>query len=232
MTNSKDKKRAGDIIEKILEITHEAYLQKTIDGPVEEALAAFEYDANIQMNYINFINTVTDFLCHIYLKAPGTNQNLSRDQNCAESLLIIDQAFGTHDIRGYEVAFAEAFVDLGSVLSKIAGFIITKRRERYIRWVYTTCIDPLNWPDKCLIAEMFIEKWRSFLPSSILSCTAAQLADVLPQLFKAVQSTEAMVQRTIGSDIGCYQFSEMVESILPLFQIGETESSVSGKNAL
>jgi len=44
MTNSENRKRATAIIEKILELTDEEYLQGRIDRPLEKVLAAFEYD--------------------------------------------------------------------------------------------------------------------------------------------------------------------------------------------
>jgi len=205
MTNSKNRKRATAITEKILELTDEEYLQRRIDRPVEKVLATFKYDTNARINHRYFMDTVSDFVHRIYLASPGTSQDLSRSEACAEALFIIEKAFGTHDVQGYDAAIVEAFNDFESVLARIAGFIVSRTRERYIRWVYATCIDPFNWRTKCLIAEILVEKWKPFLPPSILSCTSAQLADALPQLFSAAQSTEIMVKKTMTSDTEFYE---------------------------
>jgi hypothetical protein len=218
MTNSKERKRATAIIEKILELTDEEYLQGRIDRPVEKVLAAFEYDRNALMSHRYFMDTASDFVRRIYLHGPGTSQHLSHTQACTEALIIIEKAFGSHDVQGYDAAIVAAFTDLESVLLRIAEFIISRTRKRHIRWVYATYINPFNWPTRCLIAEILIEKWKPFLPPTILSCTPAQLVDSLPQLFSAAQSTEIMVKKTMTSDTEFYEFSEMLEPILPLSQ--------------
>ena len=218
MTNSEDIKRATAVIEKILELTDEEYLQHRIDRPVEKVLAAFEYDSNASINHIYFIDVVGDFVRRIYLHGPGISQDLSQSQASAEALFIIENAFGSHDVQGYDAAIVDAFNDFESILTRMAGFIIARSRERHIRWVYATCIDPSDWPTKCLIAEILIETWKPFLPPSILSCAPAQLADSLPQLFSAAQSTSITVKKTMATDTEFYEFPEMIDQILPLSQ--------------
>ena len=210
MTNSKERKMATAIINKILELTDEEYLQGRIDRPLEKVLAAFEYDPNARINHRYFMDIVADLVRRIYLKGFGSSQHLSHTQACTEALIIIEKAFGSHDVQGYDAAIVAAFTDLESVLARIAEFIISRTRKRHIRWVYATYIDPFDWPIKCLIAEILVEKWKPFLPPSILSCTPAQLADALPQLFSAAQSTEIMVKKTMTSDTEFYEFSEML----------------------
>jgi len=205
MTNSKNRKRATAIIEKILELTDEEYLQRRIDRPVEKVLAAFEYDAKALINHCYFMDIVADFVHRIYLHGLGSSQDLSRSQACTEALIIIEKAFGSYDIQGYDAAIVAAFTDFESILTGMAEFIISRTRGRHIRWVYATCIDPFNWLTRCLIAEILVEKWKPFLPPSILSCTPAQLADALPQLFSAAQSTEIMVKKTMTSDTEFYE---------------------------
>ena len=205
MTNSKERKRATAIIEKILELTDEEYLQHRIDKPAEKVLATFEYDTNARINHRYFMDTASDFVRRIYLHGPGTSQHLSHTQACTEALIIIEKAFGSHDVQGYDAAIVAAFTDLESVLARIVEFIISRTRKRHIRWVYATYINPFNWPTRCLIAEILIEKWKPFLPPTILSCTPAQLVDSLPQLFSAAQSTEIMVKKTMTSDTEFYE---------------------------
>ena len=201
MTNSKNIKRATAIIEQILELTDEEYLQARIDKPVENVLAAFEHDINARITHRYFMDTVSDFVRRIYLHGPGISQTLSQSQASAEALFIIENAFGSPHVQGYDAAIIDAFDDFESILNGMAGFIITRTREKHIRWVYSICIDPFDWPTRCLIAEILIRTWKAFLPHSILSCTPNQFADVLPQLFDAVRSTESFVRKTMGTDL-------------------------------
>ena len=202
MTNSKNIERVTGIIEQILELTDEEYLQSRIDKPVENMLAAFEYDINAQISHRYFMDTISDFVRNIYLHNPGISQDLSRSQASAEALSIIEKAFGSNRVQGYDAAIVDAYGDFESILTGIAGFIITRTREKHIRWVYSICIDPFDWPTRCTIAEILIKMFEPFLPSSILSCSPSQLADVLPQLFDTVRATESIVRKTMNSDMG------------------------------
>jgi len=201
MTNSKKIRRATAIIEQIFELTDDAYLQRRIDKPVEKVLAAFEQDINARITHRYFMDTVSDFVRRIYLHGPGISQNLSRSQASAEAMFIIEKAFGSPHVQGYDAAIVDAFNDFESILTGMAGFIIAWTREKHIRWVYATCIDPFDWLTRCLIAEILIKTWKAFLPPSILSCIPSQFADVLSQLFDAVRSTESLVRKTMGSDL-------------------------------
>ena len=201
MMNSKNTKRATAVIEKILQLSDEEYLQNRIDRPIEKVLSNFEYEANAQITHHHFMNTITHFVGQIYLYGFGNKQHLSQTQAGAEALFIIEKAFGSADVPGYDVAIVEAFTDFGSILTGIARFFISWTRKKHIRWVYTTCLDPLDWQIKCLIAEILIKMWEPFLPPTILSCSPSQLTNVLPQLFDAVQSSESFIQKTMGAGL-------------------------------
>ena len=226
MTNFRDKKRAVAVIEEVLELTDEEYLQRLIDKPVEKVFASFEFDRNARVSHYYFMDVVGDFVRRIYLDGLGVSQNLSRSQARAEALIIIERAYQSQDVQGYYAALAEAFNGIESVLARIAEFIITRTRERHIRWVHSSRIDPFDWPTRCLIAEILIERWGPFLPPGIRSCNSAQLADALPQLFNAVTSTVSIVRKTTGAGIEFYQFPEMHKPFPPLFGSEEPKSTV------
>lgn len=226
MTNFRDKKRAVAVIEKVLELTDEEYLQRLIDKPVEKVFASFEFDRNARVSHYYFMDVVGDFVRRIYLDGLGASRNLSRSQARAEALIIIERAYQSQDVQGYYAALAEAFNGIESVLARIAEFIITRTRERHIRWVHSSRIDPFDWPTRCLIAEILIERWGPFLPPDIRSCNSAQLADALPQLFNAVTSTVSIVRKTKGAGIEFYQFPEMHKPFPPLFGSEEPKSTV------
>jgi hypothetical protein len=201
MTNSKNTKRANAIIHQIFELTGEEYLQQKIDRPIEEVLSAFEHDFNARITHTYFMDTVSGFVRKMYLKGPGTRQNLSRRQATAEALFIIEKAFGTPQVGGFEAAIVEAFVDFELVLNRLAGFIISWNREKHIRWVYTTTLDPLDWQTKCLIAEILTRMSQAFLPPSILSRSSSQFANALPKLFDVLQSNESIIRKTVGAKL-------------------------------
>jgi hypothetical protein len=201
MTNSKNIKRATAIVEQIFELTDEKCLQIKIDRPIEKVLEAFEHDINARITHRYFMDTVSDFVRRIYLSGTGIRQNLSRTQANAEALFVIEKAFGSPQVGGFEAAIVEAFGDFESVLNRLAGFIISWNREKHIRWVYATYLDPSDWRIKCLIAEILIEMWGAFLPPSILSCSPTQFAESLPHLFNALRSTESLVRKTMGTDL-------------------------------
>lgn len=218
MTNSENSKTATAIINKVLELTDEAYLQRQIDTPIEKVLSDFEIDSNAKITHRNFMDILTDFVGRIHVSGPGSTQYLSRSQASAEAFFIVEKALGTPDVPGYDAALVEAFDDVESVLQKIAGFILFMIRDRHIKWVYATCIGCLDWPTKCLITKILVKKYKAYLPQTILSCSPAQFVDALPQLFSAVQSTESAVKNTLGSHPEFHASSETLGPILPLFK--------------
>jgi hypothetical protein len=230
MTNSNARLKADSIIHKVFELTDEEYLRRWVDGPIEKAAAGFGFNPETQVTHQIFIRVTGEFVRHVHEHGLKPRQILSDVQARTEATAILEEGYQNPNARGYYASFLDAsnpnLNGLEFILDQMTQFIIARARERHIRWVYSSRIDPSDWPTKCLIAQILIERWGAFLPSSVLSCTPAQLADFLAELFDALCFASSMVRKALGAEIDLSSVPEMLESILPLSGQKGTERSV------
>ena len=204
MRNSKDREKANATIKDVLELTDEAYLQRLIDEPVEEILSGFEFDKDGGFNHQNFLNIMADFVQRLYLKSPGIKQELSYSGACAEALDIIEKVYRNHDSPAYDAAIVDAMDDISNVLGRMAEFIISRLRKIHTDWVYRSRVDLLNWPARCLIAEILISQWAPYLPPMIRSSKPTHLANAIPHLLKLINSNNHIINKRITTGIDIF----------------------------
>lgn len=212
MTNS-DLCKTEAIIEKVFELTSDEYLQHFIDEPIEKAQRNFEFDDKAFVTYRTFFQVTGNFVRHIYKDGLRPGQILSDSQARAEALAIIEEGYQNVHAKGFDAAFLDASdpnqTGLGPVLAHLKEIITARARLKRITWVYSSCIDPSDWPTKCLIAEILLERWGRLFPPSLLAYTPAQLADALPYLFDALRRTKHIAGKVMRGDMPLYELSEM-----------------------
>lgn len=201
MRNSKDKKKADAIIEEVLELTDEEYLERFVDEPVEAILAGFEFDRNARFSNQHFLDVMAGFVQRLYLEGPGIKQNLSHLGACAEALNIIETVYRNQDSPAYDAAIVDAIDDISNVLARMTEFITNRLRKIHLRWVYRSRIDLLNWHARCLIAEILISQWASYLPPMICSSKPIHLADAIPHLLKLISANNSIINKRITTGI-------------------------------
>ena len=214
MTNSNARLKADSTINKVFELLDEEYLCHRVDEPIEKAAAGFGFNQETQVTHQIFIRVTGEFVRHVYEHGPKPRQILSAVQARTEATAILEEGYQNPHARGYYASFLDALNPnlngLEFVLDQMTQFIIARARERHIRWIYLSRIDPSDWSTKCLIAQILIERWGAFLPSSLLSCTPAQLADSLPELFDALCFASSMVREAIGAEIDLSSVPEIL----------------------
>jgi len=214
MTNSKNRREAEAIIKRVFELIDEEYLHHRIDEAIEEAAKNFNYNETATVRHQTFLQLTGDFVRHIYEHGFRLRQITSVSQARAEALAILESGYESLEARGYEAAILDAsnpkLNGLEYVLGQMTEFITFRARHRHIRWVYSSRIDPSDWPIKCLIVEILLERWGPFLPSTVLTCTTAQLANSLPELLEVLRCTTNIVRKTMGADTNLSTFSEML----------------------
>ena len=201
MKNSKNKEKADAIIKDVLELIDEEYIQRFINGPVEKILYGFEFDRDSGFNHENFLKIMADFVQRLYLKGPGIKQNLSYPGACAEALDIIEKVYRNHDSPAYDAAIVDAIDDISNVLGRVAEFIINRLRKIHIQWVYQSRINPLDWSDRCLIAEILTNQWAPYLPPMIRSSKPTHLADAIPHLLKLISSNNIIINKRMTAGV-------------------------------
>jgi hypothetical protein len=79
------------------------------------------------------------------------------------------------------------------ILSRLANILIMLARERYIKWIFASKIDSLDWSTKCNIARNIIIQNHRYLPAEIIDCPPGILAGQLPDLLQATASSKLTV---------------------------------------
>jgi len=205
MTNSEGKRKASAIIEEVFEKTSEEYLQLRIDDPIEKASASFEFDRDAPIAHQTFTQVTTDFVRYLHEQGLWFGQTMSAVEACAEAVAILEEGYQAPHGRGYYAAFLDAsnpnLSGLEYVLAQMAEYITALARSRHIRWVWTSRMELADWPTRCLIAEILLERWKPFLLDNLCTCPPAQLAGHLSELINLGLSTNRMVTKMQGSNI-------------------------------
>ena len=203
MTNSEAKENALKLIDEILELINEETIRNFIDEPIEKALNSFNFEVKDPVTYKKFINFTGSFVRVFYEHIPWCLQKPSHGQACAEAMHIMEAGYQSSHTRGFYAAFLDArnplINGLEFVQLQISEIIKARLKMKYTRWVYVTRIECADWITRCSIVEILFARWKPFLPSDILMCPPAQLADHIPDLIDILESTDNMVSEILGT---------------------------------
>ncbi len=114
---------------------------------------------------------------------------------------LFETRYRTANGSGFHLAYLDALEDTESVLSHMAGGVVSHLRERHTRWRYSKWIAGLEWDDKCEFVKTLFDR-TPFLPESILKCPPASMADRIFELISAVVYADKAVQSLIFGDTG------------------------------
>ena len=190
--------RAEKIVDEILRLTDEEYLQCLIDEPIEKAAFEFEFEEIKPVTHRTFLSVTASFVRHIYKGALLVPKTLSLAQAGAEAIAILEDTYQNVDTKGYYAAFIDASIrqsGLEFVLAHMAESIASTERAKHLRWACARLMDPWEWPERCLMAEILLERWKPFLPPQIKDCSPAQLVDHLPEWISTLHGVDSMVKK-------------------------------------
>ena len=209
MTNS-ERKRAEAIIEEVFEKTSEEYLQLRIDEPIEKTATSFEFDRTAPVTHQTFNQVTRDFVRHVYQKALWGWQKMSAGEALDEAVAILERGYPAAPGQGYDTAFVDAsnpnLNGLEYILTQMARHITLMEREKHIRWVCASRMELSDWPTRCLIAEILLQRWEPFLPENVRICSPVQFAHHLPGLINVGLSIDRTVSKMLEANIDFCDF--------------------------
>jgi len=202
MMNFDFRSEAERIIDEVFDLVSEEHLIRSIDEPIEEAAASFDFHGYVPVTPEIFTTGTGDFVDHVYRHGLSIPRVMSTSQAQAEALQILERGYQSAQGRGYDIALLDALNPdhdgLEFVLGQMAQLIITMARTRHVRWVFSSFIESAEWASRTLMAEILLERWGLFLSPSIVNCAPDQLADHLPELINLLISTDRMVNKMLG----------------------------------
>ena len=136
-------------------------------------------------------------------------QELTASQATAEAVAILEEGYQSSLNRGYYAAYLDAlkpYLGLEYVLGQMAGHIIAMARTKHVEWVYASRMELSDWPVRCLIAEILLERWRRSLPEDVRGCSPTRFAHLLPELIILGLSANRTIDKTRGTSLDFWNF--------------------------
>lgn len=189
LMNSIDQDTAQQIIENIMGLLDDAYLSHQIDEPIYKASLSFKFELQ-EFSFQSFMQLITEFIDHIYVKGVyGADDcqssrfyyNLEsiladlHPQNPSEAIYFAYMDAITNQTRGIEF-----------ILSQIADSIVLKLRRNFFHYVLVTVIKPIDWHQRCAIAEILLKDFKEHFPDGLIEYTPARFAvpEMLIEMFQ------------------------------------------------
>jgi len=204
MTNSAEPcQKAGQILERIFFLLEETKVRREIEDPIDEILTSVEITSQPSVSLDEFHQAIADFIRKTYRYGLRLSRELSLSQARSEAICLLEQLYQGSHSKGYEAALLDLtnpeLDGLNVVLAVLAEGIKVRERERYIRWVFASQLDPSDWQTKCEIAELMIDRLRPFLHEELALCGPAQRADQLPEIIASELESGGFLQQLCSS---------------------------------
>ena len=174
---------AEEILDSLRELLAETSLVELIDEPIDKAVRSFQCPDVVVGSQREFLDRVASFLQHVYACAFPTARQLTSAQARDEAVSLLEQ--GGFPV-GYRAALWEAGHPLGpgiqGVLAELTTFLKLRLREAHARWVFDAHLGGLDWPTRCQLASLILQRWGDRTPPELSAKSAEQYASFLPLL--------------------------------------------------
>ena len=199
MTNSESiKRRAAEILGRVTDLLDERRIAQHIDERIDKALDEFDCPTDSGYSHRQFTETVARFLSHVHEVALPGSRKLTASQARDEALALLSHTYDGAFASGYLGAILDA-ADASSpglvlVLARMAESIKRRRRQQYARWLRVRYIDSVDWPTKCAMAAVLIDRLQESLPPELRQCPPEQLADEVYDLLELHLTTGSRLE--------------------------------------
>jgi len=210
MMNLNKKVEVEKILDRVLKLLDDQIIQGAVDLPIREATASFEFHKVEHITYERFIKETGKFIQHIYLNGLDPKQKLTQKQAEAEAIAVLELGYQNAYGKGFYAAYLDSqnqnFDSLEFILNQISEIIVQRTKDRYVHWVITTQIEPLDWHSRCRIVKTFQRLQLSILPQTLKNCPPAMLADHLPDLINVLITADNTITDLTATDIAIDTF--------------------------
>lgn len=197
MTSSELARRAHRIVADMLRLLDDRTLAHLVDAPIDRAAASFDIPAETVASQAEFLQIVGAFLQHLARQLAG--RRLQSWQSRAEAIALLDEAYRASHASGYYGALWDAVdpaaAGLPAVLAVLTEHLKARHRQAHVRWALTRAIDPADWPLRLAVIEAILDRWKSYLPRELQSCSAEQLVEMPLDLLLMDQDASRMLCR-------------------------------------
>jgi hypothetical protein len=165
-----------------------------IDATVDRASATFSYDPVTTWTSMDFDRVLILLVQHLHQHAMAPARRSLPYDAFADACRLLAGSYSTQSGRGYDAALVDALAEGAEAMRAVIDCVVDAFRERTkslaYQWIIGSAIAPLNWEQRCQMAQALVEAGKDHLPEAILRSPPARLANSLADLIVAQVQVE------------------------------------------
>jgi len=173
-------------LDQLVELMDEDLIYQRIIRPLDNAFVYFSLPYINHVTHEVFNSILSDFFQHINQYGPNTRK-LSKDEALQEGMWFLERYYQSTKASGYDAAYLDAIqISVDYVLEQIIEFMKSVEKGKYLNWIFTTIVDPMEWDLKRKIAEEIVERFSHLFAPDVRIWSIGQLVNNLEMVVKMV----------------------------------------------
>ena len=152
-------------LSRIEELLSEEHQCRMIDIPLDQAAREYESNASITHGYktsAEFMQQLAVYIQHLYAHGCRVTYKLDSIQAEIQVVFLLERDYQSLSGRGYEAALLDGMQQGSEGLSMVRNFLLDalkqEQRRKYLNWVLTQAVPPLDWQDKVSLTRLLLER--------------------------------------------------------------------------
>lgn len=188
---------SGDILTYFLRALAPETVIAEVLLPIDEARASYSMSTIRVEDYDSFCESICSFYTHLLRHMGRISGTVNPRQLAPDALDLTQRAFqGEMGVKAaYEESRSAARGGLKFVFDKLTDYLKAEEREKYVRMVFQSMIDPLDFETKVAVVQKLLGRLGPSLPEGMKPESAKQYAVDYELIIRAyVESTAKMTQ--------------------------------------
>ena len=198
MSSTDQRKQAEQIILNIYAALDDHLIAQRFDGPIDQGLRTFQYEATYPVTRQNFHRIIARFTDYLYETALKASWKISCRDPLTHAIYLLENHYqGTYS-QWYMGAWLDATDDqqdgMDTVLQRMAEAVKAMERQEYIQWVFVAHYESLPWNLRCVVTDILLQQYRQFLPPIFQHCSAPEMIKIIPSLMQSFMGIEGAMK--------------------------------------
>ena len=201
MTNTEIREKAERTIKTITAGLDQGLIKNLFDEPIDNAARQFKHKTGCPVSHKMFHKVLADFIVQVYDQGLKACWKLSANP-LDEAIALLDGHYQSHYGHGYIAAALDANDatqgGIDAVLGMLKEIIKHVERQKYLRNIFATNIETVDWHLQCEIVRLLLENYRPFLPEQIWKCEPWELVSQIPSMISLCLGVDSALQEILS----------------------------------
>jgi hypothetical protein len=163
------------MLDQIIELMDENVINQRINEPLNVAYNCFWFPDNGDVTHKKFNSVLAEFYLHLN-RSSTTVREFSRDEGLQEMMWFLERHYRSEKAVGYKAVYLDVICeDYEEVFERIVELMKSIEKEKYVNWILTTCIDPLDWDCKKRLVEEIQKRFGYLFPPDMQDMAIGEL---------------------------------------------------------